>query len=530
MKSNLSHLTRLDVALAGLSFVLSLALYIRTLAPGLLLGDSAEFQTLTYTLGMTHPTGYPVYLLLSRLFTLLPTGNLAQRVNLFSAVLGAFTLALLYLAGRQLVGWRLAALTGSVVLGLCPIYWFQAVIAELYTAAAAFLAGILVLLLLWRQTDDERYLFVAGMLGGLSLGVHNTVALAAPAVLVYLLLNAPSRKAWGRALAGAALGLVLSFAAFAFLDARDPPSSYYNSAARHALSVWGLSPENFDTLFERLDFLYAARQFRPFMFSHPAVRMPYNIGVYWDFTQSSFSPGTIGLAVLGLASSFIRRRWREGILLLLAWLTMLGFILNYDIGDIYVFYIPTYVLLGLVVTAGAALVLDGVLLGAQRMISIRSNLMALTAGCALLILLIVSWPSPLKVISAWDETRLTFLEGTDLADYPYPVSDLEYPYQTAKSLVNQLEDNAIVFTDWGTLYTLYYVAHVEQGRTGMAFHETHPQDDVPELADTTLAYIDASLDTHPIYFLDRPEAVLYRQYTILPVRKGVRLYQLVGRK
>ena len=108
----LHGLTRVDVILAVLVFGLSMALYVRTLAPGLLLGDSGEFQTLVYTLGMTHATGYPVYLLVAHVFTRLPLGEFAYRVNLFTAVMAAVGLALIYVNGRLLGGWRGAAFGG----------------------------------------------------------------------------------------------------------------------------------------------------------------------------------------------------------------------------------------------------------------------------------------------------------------------------------------------------------------------------------------------------------------------------------
>lgn len=65
----------LDFALAGAAIITVFLIYVRTLAPSLLMGDCAELQTLSYTLGMTHPTGFPIYLLLGKLFTLLPFGD-----------------------------------------------------------------------------------------------------------------------------------------------------------------------------------------------------------------------------------------------------------------------------------------------------------------------------------------------------------------------------------------------------------------------------------------------------------------------
>ena len=119
----LHRLAPADWAIAGAILALWLAIYIRTLAPSLLLGDSAEFQTLSATLGMTHPTGYPVYLLAGKLFTLLPVGAIPARVSLLSAVCGALALGLLYLLVIVLTGRRLAALPGPLLLGGVGVFW-----------------------------------------------------------------------------------------------------------------------------------------------------------------------------------------------------------------------------------------------------------------------------------------------------------------------------------------------------------------------------------------------------------------------
>src|SRR5215212_5407117 len=113
-----SSLSRTDLLIAGLIGLSAFALYIRTLAPSLLWGDSAEFQTLSYTLGMTHPSGYMTQIMLGKLFTYIPVGNIAFRVNLMSAFFGALAVAESYLIVRLLGGWRIAALSASILLTL----------------------------------------------------------------------------------------------------------------------------------------------------------------------------------------------------------------------------------------------------------------------------------------------------------------------------------------------------------------------------------------------------------------------------
>ena len=63
--------------------------YIRTLLPGVSVGDWAEAEMIPAQLGILHPTGYPLYTLLVKAFTLLPFGSVAWRANLFSAVAAA---------------------------------------------------------------------------------------------------------------------------------------------------------------------------------------------------------------------------------------------------------------------------------------------------------------------------------------------------------------------------------------------------------------------------------------------------------
>jgi len=109
---NEHHVSRftfhLDKIIAGLLFVLSLGLYVRTLAPSVvdIFSDTLEFQLVGPTLGIAHETGYPLYTLLSWLFArLMPLGDAAFRVNLLSAVCAALAglpiaLAVAYLLAR----------------------------------------------------------------------------------------------------------------------------------------------------------------------------------------------------------------------------------------------------------------------------------------------------------------------------------------------------------------------------------------------------------------------------------------------
>jgi hypothetical protein len=158
-------------------------MYARTLAPDVLYGDSAEFQTLAYTLGTTHSTGYPIYLLLARLLSFVPIASPAWRVSLLSAVSAAGTLGAVFLSARYLTRSRIGA-----ALGLSYTFWAQAVIAEVYTPALAFLSAILLLLWRWHNAPAQRNraLPFSALLGSLGLGVHASVASPAPAAILFV--------------------------------------------------------------------------------------------------------------------------------------------------------------------------------------------------------------------------------------------------------------------------------------------------------------------------------------------------------
>ena len=533
--SQLHPLTRLDAALASVVGLTSLTLYIRTLAPGLLYGDSGEFQTLIYSLGMTHPTGYPVYLLIGRLFTLLPFGDPAWRVNLFSAVLGALTVACVYLIVRLLAGWRLAAVTAALVLAVAPLFWYFSVIAELYVPACAFLSGVLLFLLLWRQTGKWIWLAACSLLGGLSLGLHSSVALAAPGILVYLaivtfnsrILTKKERGwAWSAALGGAILGVGLALGAFLVIDAHNPAAGYYNATVQPSLSAWGMTSADFNSPFKRLQFLYAARQFTYAMFPDPAITMPTIAGIYWQELGKDFAPLSLTLMGLGLLALFIRR-WREGLLLLLGWGIMMIFITNYNIPDVAALFVPSYIFLVVWAGAGLGALMSALACGARkiRLEKVAVPVVTLLGGAILGLVLLAS---SRMIIKAWQAQAVVFMSGTDFETYPYPIDDPQSVHAKAQAIVDAVDDDAIVFVYWDLLFPCYYVAG-EEGRTGITFHETYAQVGVKEVAKSAADYIAASLATRTVYFLDLPTGPQMHRFLFRPVhRGGLSLYQVTG--
>ena len=106
-----------DRILALSAALLSLAVYLITIYPGLFgLGDAAKFAFVGKILGTPHAPGYPLYVMVSHLFSYIPLGTLAYRMNVLSALLGAVAVAILYSAGRVLGFERPVALATSLAL------------------------------------------------------------------------------------------------------------------------------------------------------------------------------------------------------------------------------------------------------------------------------------------------------------------------------------------------------------------------------------------------------------------------------
>jgi len=176
----ISALRRDDYRPALAAGIAALAVYAFTLAPTVTGEDSGELIGAAYTLGVPHPPGYPVWTMLAHLFTWIPIGNGAWRVNFFSAACGAGTVALLVLIGITLTGKRLPAVLGALLFAFSRAFWEQALIAEVYTLNTLFLAAMLLIALRGVRNASVASLQALALLAGLGTGVHSTQVLLLP--------------------------------------------------------------------------------------------------------------------------------------------------------------------------------------------------------------------------------------------------------------------------------------------------------------------------------------------------------------
>lgn len=139
------------------------------------LEDDGLFVLASAFLGTAHSPGYPLFVLLSQVTHLLPVESAASRVHLFGAMTASLSLGLLYYIGRRHLDLeRVACLFGVICLAFSTLFWEQALIAEVYQ-----LNGVLFLLLFVAcarlgnaSSPGKLLVLVSGFVFGLSLANH----------------------------------------------------------------------------------------------------------------------------------------------------------------------------------------------------------------------------------------------------------------------------------------------------------------------------------------------------------------------
>ena len=332
------------VALAAFS------LYVLTLAPSVMPGDYAEFQLCAAVLGVPHPTGYPLYVLLGKLFTLLPFGDVAYRVNFSSAAYMAGAVALLYWITLRLIrttnierGWWAAGI-GAGLFAVAPTVWSMSLVARSYALNALFVASVISCLLLWRGTGRTRWFYLSCLFIGLSMVHHGTTYLLLPAYAAYLLLVEIERRRtvtdirpvrrWAFGVASLLLGLSpLLFLVYRFVGG----SPYY----------WG-NPSSWKDFFSLLTGGPFHNQVMGFGWGSQFERVAFGLSeLSGQYTLAGIALGMVGLVVL----------WRtlrsEAMLLTLMMLGNFLFAMNYSLVG-YLYFIPTYLIWAIFIAVGLA--------------------------------------------------------------------------------------------------------------------------------------------------------------------------------
>jgi hypothetical protein len=188
------------------------------LMPGVGFWDTAEFQTVPPILGTAHPTGYPTYVILGWLASIVlgPFGEAAFRMNLLSAILVGVAAAITVDLVRLLTGSTIIGIAIGLGLATTQIVWTIGTHADPHALHLALLAGLLWLLIRWEQAcwlgpgRADRWLIAAAAVTGISVGNHSLTLLLAPPILLYVLAVDPQIFARARLVGMCVVALAVS--------------------------------------------------------------------------------------------------------------------------------------------------------------------------------------------------------------------------------------------------------------------------------------------------------------------------------
>lgn len=182
-----------DLGAAGGIFAGLFAIYALGASPTIYVGDSGELVTAVHLLGIPHPSGYPLYVLLGKLWTLLvPAGSIAFRMSLFSSACASAACALLFLVARRMKAGRPAALFGALILAFAPSFWSQANIQRVYALNALFVILATGLAWLWHETGRDRWLITAFLACGVGATNHLFMGVLGVCLGLFVLVTRPS--------------------------------------------------------------------------------------------------------------------------------------------------------------------------------------------------------------------------------------------------------------------------------------------------------------------------------------------------
>lgn len=321
--------TKTDLLSTILIFVFVFAIYTLFLAPTVIIGDPAEFSTVSYLLGVPHPHGYPLYTMIGHLFSLIPLKTVAYRLNLMSAFFGALTVSLLYILTKNIIKQvfqhpsikisRFIAIIISLSFAFSPTFWKQCEIAEVYTFNMFLIVLTLTMLIIWSYKKDAKYLYGFALSYGLSIGAHLSNILFIPAFLSFFVLNDQKILLDNKKMSIMALFFALGLTQFLYILFRGY-----------------MEPLNLAGWWD----VITAHQYNSY-FSISTTTIPTTIYNYFVNLIKNLHFLGIFLAALGLIELWKKRRDFFVLITLMIALNV-GFFINYSVFDVEVMFIPSF--------------------------------------------------------------------------------------------------------------------------------------------------------------------------------------------
>lgn len=452
--------------------VFAFLVYLKTLAPSVTFIDSGELAAVACTLGIAHPTGYPLFTLLGWIFSKLPIASEEiVRLNIMAAFFCAVGVFLFYhlvhflLSGVSTqtamlrfrkkeilpIAIRVASAGAALLLAFSETYWSQAVAIEVYSLHVLFLSLVLFSFLKavyddeWNQKENGQasttwwYIFAFSL--GLSFTNHMTTILLAPGLLyLYFATQGFDARSWKR-IGQMAIPFVIGFSVYLYLPFR---------AMQSPAMIWG----NPVTL-EKFLWHWTGKQYRVWIFSSTEAA-----GRQLKYFLSSlpYEFAYVGLVLAVLGVFFLWKSHRKlAMTVLLLFFGCVFYSINYDIHDIDSYFLLAYVCVAILAAVGWLWLL--------RWASESVNVTAAAAGC-----IAISLATCILHYEKTDETKNYLVEDytmnmfASLQQHALAIS-YQWDYWVSASFYYQLVKNVrpdVAIVDKELLRRSWYFKELEQ--------------------------------------------------------------------
>ena len=471
----------MELFCAGTVFLIALLLYSWTLAPTVTLTDSGELIVVARGLGIAHPPGVPLWIILAHLASLVPFGNIAVRINFSSALFAALACAMLTLAVAELTitASYLAtskrrkrgaqtkkteesgvahlivaapAVGAGLLMAFSRTLWSYATITEVYALNTLLILVIFFLMLRWRRwivadrmhigtainaaevtsriTSYDAYLYAAALVFGLALGVHHvTVALTLPAIAFTVFRTQGVRFfTSSRLLYAALISIGALVAVYAYLPL---------AASRSPVINWG-HPRSLQQIWWHI----TGRQYQVYFSFKPEI-MGEQFAEFCRMALREFGfpwlPLSLVLAFAGFVDAFKRDRTTFWFLLTII-IADLAYALSYEIAeDKNAYYLPTFI--SIAIAAG---------LGIGWMIRRAVSKPVLVGKLSVVVATVVLLVCAITLAANWpfNNRRQYFIAH----DY-------------VENLLSTIAPNSLLLTlDWQVVSPMFYAQEIEQRR------------------------------------------------------------------
>ncbi|MBU1627473.1 DUF2723 domain-containing protein, partial [bacterium] len=326
----------------ALCFMIPWTIYLKTNCPTVTVGDNGELIAAPYVLGIPHPTGYPTFCILGKMFTMIfPFGSAGIRMNLTPSLYASIAAIFIYLLLFEIFKNMELAVISTLLFSFTRIFWSQSISAEVYSLNILFYAAWLFYLLRWFKTHDTRNFYSFAFFCLMGFTNHLTTILAGPGLLYIGIIYFKKFFKFKHIVVISCLTILL-FTSYWYL----PMRSAVSKAEIMSSLLWGDQTRIND--FKRH---LSGSTFHGLMFKQDFRQVFNNFKTYLDTLNWDFTPPIMVILIIGIIS-FFRKYKKLFIFTFLIFSTDILFSINYKIEDINVFYLPSFLIALIWITAG----------------------------------------------------------------------------------------------------------------------------------------------------------------------------------